>query len=388
MALVFACSSPPQVLKGGLRSPAAQAQLKFFLKIQSIARSRWPRIQDDDAARLLRIHMTRGVMLTFCMASPTTTGNNTRPPINKNEANKMLSREKRSFIKLANYRYPGELLPRVGLIEETMIADLTGLIGAQATLESLLALEPDALRSLAARADQRRKLSVVELLPAIVRPSKIFCVGKNSRVHRAELVRENMLKEDPQEPTGFIKLPSTMVGEGASVRRPEGITSLDYEPELAFVISRPAYQTGRGDAHAVIGGITILNDLTARAIQRQEVASGTKFWTAKNMPGFCPTGPFVVPIWEIADPYDLWMTCTVNGQERLRVNTNEHIFRIDQIIEHFTRWMPFEPGDVISTGAPRGTAISYPNADELYLKPGDVCVAGIEGIMELTTHII
>ncbi|WP_158541401.1 MULTISPECIES: fumarylacetoacetate hydrolase family protein [unclassified Pseudomonas] len=269
-----------------------------------------------------------------------------------------------------------------------MIADLTSLIGAQTTLESLLAFEPDALRSLAARAGHHRELSGVELLPAVLQPSKIFCVGKNSRVHREELVRENMLKEDPQEPTGFVKLPSTMVGEGASVLRPEGITTLDYEPELAFVVSRPAHRTKRSDAHAVIGGITILNDLTARAIQKQEVASGTKFWTAKNMPGFCPTGPFVVPIWEIADPYNLWMTCKVNGQERLRVNTNEHIFRIDQIIEHFTRWMPFEPGDVISTGAPRGTAISHPNADELYLKPGDVCVAGIEGVMELTTHIV
>jgi 2-keto-4-pentenoate hydratase/2-oxohepta-3-ene-1,7-dioic acid hydratase in catechol pathway len=296
--------------------------------------------------------------------------------------------ESRSFIKLANYRRPGDLIPRVGLVKEGTIADLTALIGAQTTLESLLALEPDALRRLAARAEHSRALSEVELLPAVLNPSKVFCVGKNSRVHREELVRENMLKEDPQEPTGFVKLPSTMVGEGASVRRPDGITSLDYEPELAFVISRPAFQTKRGDAHTVIGGITILNDLTARAIQKQEVASGTKFWTAKNMPGFCPTGPFVVPIWEIANPYDLWMTCKVNGQERLRVNTDEHIFRIDQIIEHFTRWMPFEPGDVISTGAPRGTAISQPNADELYLKPGDVCVAGIEGVMELTTHIV
>lgn len=294
----------------------------------------------------------------------------------------------RSYIKLANYRCHGELLPRVGVVEHNTIVDLTALIGVQTTLQSLLAYEPDALRALVARADQRRPLAEIELLPAVLNPSKIFCVGKNSKVHREELVRENMLKEDPQEPTGFVKLPSTMVGEGATVRRPEGVTTLDYEPELAFVISRPAYKQTRNDAHSVIGGITILNDLTARAIQKQEVASGTKFWTAKNMPGFCPVGPFVVPIWEIEDPYDLWMTCTVNGQERLRVNTDEHIFRIDQIIEHFTRWMPFEPGDVISTGAPRGTAISHPNAEDLYLTPGDVCVAGIEGIMELTNHII
>jgi 2-keto-4-pentenoate hydratase/2-oxohepta-3-ene-1,7-dioic acid hydratase in catechol pathway len=303
----------------------------------------------------------------------------------------MLFRENRPLLKLASYRRTGELAVRVGAVGavgETTMADLTDLIGARGSLEGLLALEPSSLRSLVAQATQCRPLNEVELLPPIVNPPKIFCVGKNSRAHREELTRQGMLKEDPQEPTGFVKLVSTMVGEGAAVRRPEGITSLDYEPELAFVVSRPAYQVARADALSFIGGITLLNDLTARAVQRQEVASGTRFWTAKNMPGFCPVGPVVIPLWEILDPYDLWLTCTVNGEKRLRVNTNEHIFRIDQIIEHFTRWVRFEPGDVISTGAPRGTAISHPNAADLYLKPGDSCVAGLEGLMELTTRII
>lgn len=300
----------------------------------------------------------------------------------------MPSGKDQPLLKLASYRCTGELAVRVGAVGETSMADLTDLIGARGSLEALLALEPSSLRSLVTQATQCRPLSEVELLPPIVSPSTIFCVGKNSRAHREELTRQGMLKEDPQEPTGFVKLISTMVGEGAAVRRPEGITSLDYEPELAFVVSRPAYQVARADALSFIGGVTLLNDLTARAVQRQEVASGTRFWTAKNMPGFCPMGPVVIPLWEILDPYDLWVTCTVNGKQRLRVNTNEHIFRIDQIVEHFTRWMRFEPGDVISTGAPRGTAISQPNAADLYLKPGDLCVAGLEGLMELTTRII
>jgi 2-keto-4-pentenoate hydratase/2-oxohepta-3-ene-1,7-dioic acid hydratase in catechol pathway len=300
----------------------------------------------------------------------------------------MQSHQDQPLIKLANYRYTGGVAARVGIVEETTIADLTDLIGARGSVEALLALESSTLRSLVARAKQRRPLGEVELLPPILSPSKIFCVGKNSRVHREELFRQNMLKEDPQEPTGFVKLVSTMVGEGAAVRRPTGITSLDYEPELAFVVSRPAYQVARADALSYIGGITVANDLTARAIQKQEVASGTRFWTAKNMPGFCPVGPVVIPLWQIVDPYDLWLTCAVNGKQRLRVNTNEHIFRIDEIIEHFTRWMLFEPGDVILTGAPRGTAISHSNAVDLYLRPGDVCVAGLEGLMELTTLII
>jgi 2-keto-4-pentenoate hydratase/2-oxohepta-3-ene-1,7-dioic acid hydratase in catechol pathway len=300
----------------------------------------------------------------------------------------MKIRNDRPLLKLASYRYTGALAVRVGIVEETTIADLTDLIGTRGSVEGMLALRPATLRSLVAQAKQRRPLSEVELLPPILNPPKILCVGKNSHIHRWELVREGMLTEDPREPTAFFKLVSTMVGENALVQRPEGITSLDYEPELAFVISRPAYRVARADALSFIGGVTLVNDLTARAIQKQEVASGTRFWTSKNMPGFCPVGPVVIPIWEITDPYDLWLTCAVGGEQRLRVNTNEHIFRIDQIIEHFTRWVMFEPGDVISTGAPRGTAISHANAAELYLKPGDVCVAGIEGLMELTTRII
>jgi 5-carboxymethyl-2-hydroxymuconate isomerase len=99
-------------------------------------------------------------------------------------------------------------------------------------------------------------------------------------------------------------------------------------------------------------------------------------------------GPYAVPLAEIADPYDLWLTCEVNGQQRLRVNTDEYIHRIDGIIAHFSRFMPFEVGDVIATGAPRGTAIGHPNAAELYLKPGDTCVAGLEDVMRITTHIV
>ena len=197
-----------------------------------------------------------------------------------------------------------------------------------------------------------------------------------------------MLNEDPQEPTGFVKLVTTLVGEGAHVERPDGITTMDYEPELAYIVTRRAHRVDRASARSFVGGITLLNDLTAREIQKQEVISGTKFWTAKNMPGFCPVGPFVVPMYEVADPYDLWLTCAVNGQDRLRVNTSEHIFRIEDILLHFTRYMPFEAGDIIATGAPRGTAISHPNAAELYLKPGDTCVAGLEGLMQLTTHVV
>jgi 5-carboxymethyl-2-hydroxymuconate isomerase len=292
------------------------------------------------------------------------------------------------MIRLATFLAAGDVRPRLGALDGDLLRDLSAAHGPDWDMRRALALPIGTLRAMIAAATQRLPLAACHLLPPIPDPGKIFCVGKNSKVHRAELTAQGMLKEDPQEPTGFVKLRETLVGEAARVVRPAGISTLDYEPELAFIVTRRAFQVSRERAREHVGGITVLNDLTAREIQKQEVVSGTKFWVSKNMPGFCPVGPYAVPLAEIADPYDLWLTCAVNGQQRLRVSTGEYIHRIEGIIAHFTRFMPFEAGDIIATGAPRGTAIGHANAAELYLRPGDVCVAGLEGVMAITTGIV
>jgi 5-carboxymethyl-2-hydroxymuconate isomerase/acylpyruvate hydrolase len=137
-----------------------------------------------------------------------------------------------------------------------------------------------------------------------------------------------------------------------------------------------------------VAGVTILNDLTCRDLQKREVASGSRFWTAKNIPGFGPLGPEIITMDEIGDPYDLWMTCSVNGEERMRVNTRDQIWKLPDILEHFSRHIPVEPGDMFSTGAPGGVAVGKPNAEELFLKAGDVVECSIEGIATLRTTIV
>jgi 2-keto-4-pentenoate hydratase/2-oxohepta-3-ene-1,7-dioic acid hydratase in catechol pathway len=134
--------------------------------------------------------------------------------------------------------------------------------------------------------------------------------------------------------------------------------------------------------------VTLLNDLTDRDMQKREVASGSRFWTSKNAPGFGPVGPEIVTMDEIPDPYDLWLTCAVNGEERMRVNTREQIWRLSAILEHFSRYIPVEPGDMFSTGAPGGVAVGKANAKDLYLKAGDVVECSIEGITTLRTTIV
>jgi 2-keto-4-pentenoate hydratase/2-oxohepta-3-ene-1,7-dioic acid hydratase in catechol pathway len=137
-----------------------------------------------------------------------------------------------------------------------------------------------------------------------------------------------------------------------------------------------------------ISGFTLTNDVSAREIQKREVASGSRFWTAKNMPGFAPVGPFILTMDEVADTDNLWVTCDVNGKRRLRSNTGDYLYKIADVLEHFSRYVVFEPGDLIAMGAPSGVAVGQPNASELYLQPGDDMVISFEGLMSLRTKIV
>ncbi len=218
----------------------------------------------------------------------------------------------------------------------------------------------------------------VRYLPPIPDADKFLCVGKNYRTHLEELKRNDLIKEMPGEPTGFVKLNSCLTGHGADVPRPATVSRLDYEPELVFVLGKRAHGVKGKDAFSCIAGITILNDLTCRDTQKREVASGSRFWTSKNAPSFGPLGPCIITMDEIPDPYNLWVTCSVNGEQRMRVNTSDQIWKLPDIIEHFSRLLDLQPGDMFSTGAPGGVAVGKPNAESLYLKPGDVIECAFE----------
>ena len=260
---------------------------------------------------------------------------------------------------------------------------------ALGSLKALLAQGSQALdrvRELldACNADHERFESALHLhdsirfLPPIPDADKLLCVGKNYRTHLEELRRHDLIREMPGEPTGFIKLNSSLAGHDTDVVRPRTVTHLDYEPELVFVIGKDVFEAGQDNAFDCVAGITMLNDLTCRDTQKREVASGSRFWTAKNAPGFGPLGPYVITMDEVGDPYDLWVTCSVNGEERMRVNTSEQIWRLPRILEHFSRLLPIRAGDMFSTGAPGGVAVGKANAEALFLQPGDVVECAFE----------
>jgi 2-keto-4-pentenoate hydratase/2-oxohepta-3-ene-1,7-dioic acid hydratase in catechol pathway len=279
--------------------------------------------------------------------------------------------------------------PRVGLLLDDRVLDL----GETSMKEFLARGEPGLERARkAARKPDRKKLhplSSIRLLPPVPDAEKFLCVGKNYRSHLEELKRTDLIKEMPQEPTGFIKLNACLVGHDAEVERPPSVAHFDYEPELVFVIGKPAFRAKGKDAFAHVAGITILNDLTCRDTQKREVASGSRFWTSKNAPGFGPLGPWIITMDEVPNPYDIWVTCSVNGEQRMRVNTRDQIWKLPDIVEHFSRLLPLKAGDMFSTGAPGGVAVGKPNAEALFLKPGDVVECAFEKPeMVLRTRIV
>lgn len=289
---------------------------------------------------------------------------------------------------------------RLGVLLEDGMLDLAAAAAASGepplppTMRGFLALGPAGLARVRKLVQDRRSgamhnLAAIAFLPPIPDAEKFLCVGKNYRSHLEELKRTDLIKEMPQEPTGFIKLNSCLVGHEAAVARPASVARLDYEPELVFVIGKPAFGVKKKHAFEYVAGITLLNDLTCRDTQKREVASGSRFWTSKNAPGFGPLGPAIITMDEVPDPYDLWVTCSVNGVQRMRVNTSDQIWKLPDIVEHFSRLVPLQPGDMFSTGAPGGVAVGKPDAEALFLKPGDVVECAFEKpAMVLRTRIV
>ncbi len=212
----------------------------------------------------------------------------------------------------------------------------------------------------------------VRFLPPII-PGKIMAVGLNYADHAAEVGSE----ERPR-PAGFIKLTSCIIGHEAPIRKPTWTKTLDYENELAVVIGRHCTNIPAENAYQYIFGYTIINDVSAREVQRQERQIGN-IMIGKNFPTSAPLGPWIVTRDEIPDPHNLQLTTRVNGEIRQYANTKQQIHEIKDQMAWYSH-AGFEPGDIVSTGTPSGVAAGHQGDDSWYLKPGDEVSCEIEGI--------
>lgn len=212
------------------------------------------------------------------------------------------------------------------------------------------------------------ELRDVRLLPPSV-PTKVVCVGLNYVEHAREL-----RMDIPDEPIIFLKPPSAVVGHDDDIILPERSKRVDYEGELAVVISKRCRGIAANEADAYILGYTCFNDVTARDLQQKD-----RQWTrSKSFDTFAPVGPWVSQM-SVENAEDLDISTRVNGETRQRSNTSDLIFGIAELVEFVSSVMTLEPGDLIATGTPPGVG---------RLESGDIVEVEIEGIGVLRNRAV
>jgi 2-keto-4-pentenoate hydratase/2-oxohepta-3-ene-1,7-dioic acid hydratase in catechol pathway len=241
-------------------------------------------------------------------------------------------------------------------------------------------------------------LDAVNLLAPLV-PPVILNSGQNYWDHRDEKP-----PVDQKEPEFFLKSPLAVVGpEDPVVLDPVVTRKLDYEVELAVVIGKPGRHIPLERALEHVFGYTVANDITARdrqAVPHPEGGFEYALGPGKNFDTSAPLGPWIVTSDEIADPQDLALRTLVNGELRQSNSTAKMIWSVAEIVSYFSHFSTLQPGLVIETGTPGGTAWAtdpeiggrpYERDDVKragYLQPGDVVTVEIDGVGTLTNPIV
>jgi 2-keto-4-pentenoate hydratase/2-oxohepta-3-ene-1,7-dioic acid hydratase in catechol pathway len=276
-------------------------------------------------------------------------------------------------------RYESSAGPRLGLLVDDQVAPLGVDIDSRTGVEALLDIGADELSALcttARRRSERCALSQLRLVAPVPRPGKILAVGLNYATH----VAESGLAA-PEVPTIFAKLVNTIAGPYDAIQRPSVSPEVDYEGELAFVISKRCHLVPRSRAHEVIGGFFAFNDVSVRSWQR-----ASSQWTmGKSFDTHAPSGPWVTLAGDV-DPHDLGLRTWVNGDLRQETSTSDLIFDCFSLVEHISQAVTLEPGDIIATGTPGG--VGFLMDPPQYLRPGDTVKVEIEGLGALVNPVI
>lgn len=206
------------------------------------------------------------------------------------------------------------------------------------------------------------------------RPGKIIAIGRNYAAHAAETGHE-----PPSEPIFFSKSTGACIGPDQAIVIRSSYGRVDHEAELAVIIGKTCKNVSVDEAKDCIAGYTLLNDVTAREMQRRDIEAGHPWFRSKSLDTFCPFGPYIVLRDSLPWPPEVDVSCMVNGERRQHNNTRRFIFSLSELIAYVTRFMTLEPGDVISTGTPEGIAP---------LKTGDVVEVCVPEIGVLRNPVI
>lgn len=227
----------------------------------------------------------------------------------------------------------------------------------------------------------------VILKAPIDKPNKILAVGLNYKKHIDEAKElkdhhSNDVQLQDQFPNIFNKQNSSVNDPFGDVHRPNASDWLDYEGELGFIIGKECRHVSYENAKDCIYGYTVVNDFSIRDWQFR--GPPHTMTMGKSWDTHCPFGPYIVTSDEIDDPHNLTLKTFVNDEERQNTNTNLMIYDCYTLIEYLTTAFTLEPGDLIPTGTPEGSAVTTQN----WLKPGDKVKVEIEGLGYIENNII
>jgi 2-keto-4-pentenoate hydratase/2-oxohepta-3-ene-1,7-dioic acid hydratase in catechol pathway len=287
-------------------------------------------------------------------------------------------------MRLANFELDGER--RLGVVEDSTMVDLSksGLPGD--TVELIGQWDRGKMDHAVAEAP-RIPLAEVRLLAPLLPRKNIMAVGRNYRDHAREFSDSGFDASEkqmiPDHPVIFTKAPTSVIGPEEPIvlaNDPTGTT--DYEGEMAVVVGRRARNVAADGALEHVFGWTIVNDVTARDLQKRHV----QWFVGKSPDTFCPMGPSITTIDELPDIGASWLRTTVNGELRQEAPISALIFDVPTLVATLSEVMTLEPGDVIATGTGSGVGIGFD--PPRYLAPGDVVEISIDGIGTLRNPVI
>ena len=241
-----------------------------------------------------------------------------------------------------------------------VVADIGGAVLTDAGIAALRAVDAGGLPI----------VSGARLGPCVAGTGKFICIGLNYADHAAESGLQV-----PPEPVIFMKATSAICGPFDQVLIPRGSEKTDWEVELAFVIGTTAKYVTEADAMAHVAGYAVCNDVSERAFQTERSGQWTK---GKSCDTFGPIGPWLVTRDEVADPQNLSMWLTVNGEKMQNGSTKTMVYGVAFLVSYLSQFMTLHPGDVISTGTPPGVGMGM--KPPRFLKHGDVVELGIDGL--------
>lgn len=288
-------------------------------------------------------------------------------------------------MKLVTYNQAGQT--HIGAVKDDGVVNLSTIAR---DMLSFIDLGAEGLIQAQAVVDETNRataLNAVQLMAPIPEPRRnIMCLGLNYAEHAVEhYSASGRQAELPEYPIVFTKATTSMNGPYDDIPFDSNVSKeYDWEVELALIIGRKGKNITREKAMDFVYGYSVLNDVSARDLQRQH----KQFFKGKSLDGACPMGPWIITADEVHDPGSLRITSRVNDVLKQDSTTNLMIFDISVTIEHLSRGMTLLPGDVIATGTPSG--VGFARQPPEFLDDGDVVVCEVEGIGQIrnkVTHI-